>query len=256
MASVLLRLGLLGLEQTRRRLSLRYLPIRSRGLEIGALHCPLPLPEGSRALYIDINMPETLKELRVDAGVVIVTPDILTDGFSLSCIAPQSQDFVIANHVLEHTADALGTLKNWLLALKPGGVIFVSVPIAERCFDRGREITPSTHFLEDYQLGLAGDVMAMRKRNRVHIEEYLNVSAPALSVMQGVPWEPPEGEEREELIERLLGSGSGHIHHHVFSRDSFSDLLGLLDDVYSGSVRIEHVARSRIETVGIIRKLS
>lgn len=256
LAVPLLWLGILGLEYTRRWLALRYLPAGSCGLEIGALHCPLPLPRGTRALYIDINMPETLNKLRADAGDMIVTPDILADGFSLSCIAPESQDFVIANHVLEHTTDALGTLNNWLIALRPGGIIFIAVPRAQRCFDCGRAITSIAHFLEDYHLSLAGELTAMRKRNRAHIEEHLTVSAPALAEIQGVSWVAPEGEEREAQIERLLGADSCHIHHHVFTQDSFAALLGLLDRLPGGSVRIEYVARSRVEIVGVVRKLS
>ncbi len=256
LAAPLLWLGILGLEHTRRWLALRYLPTGSCGVEIGALHYPLPLPRGARARYIDINMPETLKTLRSDAGGEIVRPDILADGFSLSCVARESQDFVIANHILEHTTDALGTLNNWLVALRPGGILFIAVPRAHRCFDCGRAITSTDHFQEDYHLSLAGDLTAMRERNRAHIEEHLTVSAPALAEIQGVPWIPPEGKERERLIERLHGEGSGHIHHHVFTQDSFSALLDLLNRLSNGSVRIESVARSRVEIIGIVRKLS
>ncbi len=252
----LLQLGFLGLTDTRRWLALRYLSVGSCGLEIGALHCPLPLPQGAQSRYIDINMLDKLRELRSDAGDVIVTPDIIADGFSLSCIAPASQDFVIANHVLEHATDALGTLNNWLAVLRPGGIIFVAVPRAQRCFDCGRAVTSTAHFLEDYNLSLNGKLMAMRERNLVHIEEHLTISAPTLANMQGVPWVQPVGEERERMIEQLIGADSSHIHHHVFTVGSFAALLSLLEELHGASVRVETVARSRVEIIGIVRKLS
>lgn len=250
LSGLLLRLGLLGLEETRRRLALRHLPSGAHGLEIGALHCPLPLPPGAQARYVDRHTPQTLRQLRADAGALIVTPDLLADGFELGCIAAASQDFVIANHVLEHAADALGTLANWLRVLRPGGILFVAVPRGERCFDRGRAVTPVAHFLDDSRLSAAGMHEAMRERNRAHVEEHLAISAPALAREQGVPWAPPQGVERERLVERLLGRDAGQIHHHVFTQDSFTALLALLGE----QVRIERLARSSVEIVAIVRK--
>jgi SAM-dependent methyltransferase len=251
-AGRLLRSGLLGLTETRRYLSLRYLPSGTLGLEIGALHCPLPLHLDSKALYIDRDLPDVLRKLRADAGDEIVQPDIITDGFRLRCIAPDSQDFIIANHVLEHTTDALGTLKNWLGVLRPGGLIFVAVPRGERCFDRGRAITSADHFLEDFRLCAIGAHEQMRERNLVHVEEHLAISAPALAKIDGVAWVPLEGVEHQRQIDRLLGQDSAQIHHHVFTRDSFFSLLGLLGE----QVRIECVANSSVETVGIVRKVA
>lgn len=252
LSETLLRLGLLGLEETRRRLALRHLPADAHGLEIGALHCPLPLPPGTRARYVDRHTVQALRQLRADAGEALVAPDLLADGFALDCIAAASQDFIVANHVLEHAADALGTLENWLRALRSGGVLFVAVPRGERCADRGRAVTTVGHFLEDSRLVAAGDADAMRARDRVHVEEHLAIAAPALARERGEPWQPPQGEAREREIARLLGADSSQIHHHVFTQDSLAALLGLLGD----RVRIERVARSSVEIVGIVRKLA
>lgn len=246
----LLRHGRLGLVETRRHLALQHLPDNARGLEIGALHCPLPLPAGTKARYVDRHATEALRDLRADVGPVIVTPDLLADGFSLDCILAASQDFIIANHVLEHATDVLGTLENWLRALRPGGVLFVAVPIGERCFDRGRTITAVEHFIEDRRLVTAGETAVMRARNRVHVEEYLTIAAPAIAQAANRPWHPPDGVEREQEIERLLGKDAGRIHHHVFTPASFGALL----DVLGKQIHIERIAHSRVETLGILRK--
>lgn len=252
LAEPLLRRGLLGLEETRRRLALRHLPAGGQGLEIGALHCPLPLPPGARARYVDHHTADELRRLRADAGPGIVGTDILADGIALGCIAGASQDFVVANHVLEHATDALGTLESWLRVLRPGGVLFVAVPIGARCFDRGRTVTTPQHFLDDRRLGAAGDSEAMRERNRAHVEEHLDVAAPALARARGEAWTPLQGEAREREIARLLGADASQVHHHVFTPESFAALLGLLGPV----ARIERIARSSIEIVGIVRKHS
>ncbi len=256
LAAPLLHLGLLGLDETRRRLAMHYLSTAEHGIEIGALHYPLPLPRGTRALYVDLHGPAELKRLSQESAEAIVAPDVIADGFSLRCIAQTSQSFVIANHVLEHATDALGTLLNWLGVLRPGGILFVAVPRGERCFDRGRIVTPASHFLDDHRLTTSGDSAAMRARNRAHVEEHLAIAAPAIAGSQGLVWNPPEPHEREKLVLRLLDRDPEQIHHHVFSQASFRALLDLLTEASDGRCRIERVARSSVEIVGIVRRLA
>lgn len=251
-AELLLRHGLLGLEATRQLLAWRYLPAGAAGLEIGALHCPLPLPPGTRARYVDRHAPAALRRLRSEAGASLVVPDFLADGFTLACVAEASQDFVIANHVLEHATDAWGTLDNWIRVLRPGGMLFVAVPIGAHCFDCDRAVTPVAHFVDDHHLTRSGNVKAMRARNRAHVEEHLARAAPRLARELGQTWSPPQGETREREIERLLGGDSSQIHHHVFTPASFAALLGLLGE----RIRVECVARSSVEVIGIVKKLS
>lgn len=255
LSEVLLRFNLLGLVETRRQLALRYLKPAGSGLEIGALHAPLPLPAAARALYVDKHTADRLRILRADAAATLVTPDLLTDGLRLDCIAADSQDFVIANHLLEHAQDALGTLRNWLNVLRPGGILFVAVPIGARCFDKGRPVTSNAHFLEDYELSRAGDTAAMRQRNLDHIEEHLAISAPAIAALQDLPWVPPDASEHQRLIELYLDHDPEQIHHHVFSRSSLGELLQLLCRVVGGACRVERVAASRVEALAIVRRL-
>lgn len=255
LSELLLRLDLLGLVETRRQLALRYLKPAGSGLEIGALHAPLPLPPEARALYVDKHTADNLRILRADAAATLLVPNLLTDGLKLHCIAAGSQDFVIANHLLEHAQDALGTLRNWLNVLSPGGILFVAVPIGARCFDRGRQITSSAHFLEDYELSLTGDTATMRQRNLAHIEEHLAISAPAIAALQGQSWVAPGDEERRRLITHYLDRDPEQIHQHVFSRSSLGELLQLLTQVSGIACHIERIAASRVEVVGIVRRL-
>ena len=74
---------------------------------------------------------------------------------------------------------------------------------------------------------------------------------PPLPASNASLWQQPQGAEREREIERLLGADSSQIHHHVFTLDSFAALLGLLGE----QARIERIARSSVEIVGIVRKL-
>lgn len=199
--------------------------LRGRGLEIGALHFPLPVPRGVHVRYVD-NRPwdqATAKAAGFDPARV-VKPDLIEDGFTLASIPGESQGFVIANHVLEHSPDPLGTLRNWCRIVEPGGCVFLAIPIAEKCFDRGRAQTTLEHLLEDYRLTRAADVREMQARNREHYWEWAAISEPNGERLAGRLPPPMSKEEIEARVERLM-TDSADIHFHAYSAGSFRGML-------------------------------
>lgn len=82
---------------------------------------------------------------------------------------------------------------------------------------------------------------------------HLAISAPELENIHESPWVLRNDAE----IERLLGSYSGgHTHHHVFTPTSFAALLDLLSGMPNNTVRVDSVVYSKVEVVGIVRKLN
>jgi hypothetical protein len=238
--------------------------VRHRGLEIGALHRPLWLPPGARVEYVDYKTrAENVDRYPELAGQTIVETDLVDDGFSLSRVADGSVDFLIASHALEHSPDPLSTLQIWRNKLRPQGVLFLAVPIAERCYDNGRPITSLAHLREDQQLFQRGDVAAILARTRDHLLEFLRISDANIRKMNHMPAVPDEQlvESADRLMDGLaqataaldpesLGSTtpsasatasqaygalmSAHIHalnfkydlhYHTFSPTSYRDLL-------------------------------
>ncbi len=123
--------------------------IKGSGIEIGGLHFPLPVPEGTKVAYID-RMP--LEQLKAENPTLDVQSlNIIVDSAeSLSSVPDNSQDFVIANHVLEHCENPLLALENWRRVLKPGGVVYAAIPNKDHTFDIKREVTSQDHILKDY----------------------------------------------------------------------------------------------------------
>lgn len=68
-------------------------------------------------------------------------------------VVDDSTDFIVANHVLEHCENPLGTLENWVDKLSPGGILFITVPDMEKTFDRDRAVTAVEHLLANYRKG-------------------------------------------------------------------------------------------------------
>src|SRR6266852_1252099 len=101
--------------------------LKGNGIEIGALHNPLQVPPWARVKYVDrlpiVQLREQYPELN-DKELVEV--DILDDGERLTKISDASQDFVIANHFVEHSQDPIGAVLNMLRVLKPGGRLYLA----------------------------------------------------------------------------------------------------------------------------------
>ena len=125
------------------------------GIEIGALHNPCTVPDGTVVRYVDSQPTEKLTEYYSTEmhGHSIHPVDIVADGQTLEGIADASQDFVVANQVLEHLENTLLAVENMLRVVKPGGVVFLSLPDKRYSFDEARPVTPFADVARDYQAG-------------------------------------------------------------------------------------------------------
>lgn len=131
-----------------------YALLRGRGLEIGALHEPTPLPAGSSVEYFDVLTAEDVArwfpELQA-ARLVRVDHHGDLDRDGLSVFADGRFDFVILSHVLEHVANPVKVVRDVFRIVRAGGVVLIAVPDKDHTFDRPRALTPFQHLWEDYQ---------------------------------------------------------------------------------------------------------
>jgi SAM-dependent methyltransferase len=138
--------------RTRRHLAERYLV--GEGIEIGALHMPLPVPEGARVRYVDrLDLTGLRTHYSELAGESLVAPAVIDDGEHLSTLPEASEDFIVANHFIEHCEDPLGTLAAHARVLRPGGILYMAVPDARRGIDVARTRTSWEHVLRDHLAG-------------------------------------------------------------------------------------------------------
>jgi SAM-dependent methyltransferase len=137
------------------------------GIEIGALHFPTEIPRSSSVRYVDYIS----RELAVAKYSEILDPvnvDIIDDGEVLETIPDKSLDFIVANHMLEHSKDTIGTVNTHIRKLKPGGILFYALPERSQSFDRKRPNTPFAHLVVDHELGTwEGDLLHYREFARL-----------------------------------------------------------------------------------------
>jgi len=195
---------------TREDVGARYL--RGNGLEIGALNFPLRLPRSASARYVDRQPHEELVALygHMYPGATIVAPDVIDDGETLATFDDASVDFIVANHMLEHTEDPIGTIAAHLRVVRPGGILFYALPDARRTpFDRDRERTAVEHVLRDHSEGPGWS-------RRGHYREWVRLAE---------RFDEPDVERRAADLE----AEQANIHFHVWEPRTFAALLGQLD---------------------------
>lgn len=220
-------------EQTlRREIASHYLS--GHGIEIGALHSPLEIPTNAKVRYVD-RMPvdELRKQYPELAECELVEINIIDDGENLLSVADSSVDFVIANHMIEHCQNPIGTIKQHFRVLKPGGILYMAVPDMRYTFDCDRPITSLEHLKRDYT---DGPTWSMNS----HFEEWSRLvnKVPEYQVATSV---------------KHLININYSIHFHVWTQVEFLELLLFCRNQYF-TFEIELLQKNGIEFIAIMRK--
>jgi SAM-dependent methyltransferase len=242
----------LGIVRNRHTLGRQYL--RGSGIEIGALAHPLLVAEDVHVTYLDhLTREECIRRFPELDPAALVTPEIIDDGFTLAAVAAGSQDFLIANHVLEHAPNPYAVLHAWCRVLRPHGILFVAVPDVGQCFDRGRPATPARHLLEDYEAGLAVDGAELHRRCLEHYLEWMTVSHDPCRAFLG---QEPEHLAPEIARERALQlwRARSDIHFHTFSPSSFREDLELFCRRLMPAMGLFRYYPVKDEIVALLRK--
>ena len=247
-------LGRLGKTHWDARRDFSELYLRGSGIEIGALHEPTPVAEGVEVKYVDrLTTEECLERYPHLRTTTIASVDVVTDGFSLQAVADQSLDFVMAHHVLEHSDNPLQTLENWCRVLRPGGVLYFSVPLANETFDRGREITPWCHLVDDWELLRDRNPELVRSRNEAHYWDWVNVSMKNMAETDQRPLELTSQASKAKYVSHMLDIGH-EIHFHTFSIESVRELAARFTEEVAPQMKRLRVVDSGGEGLVLLRK--
>ena len=159
----------------------------------------------------------------------------MDDGERMASISDATQDFVIANHVLEHCQDPIGALVSMFRVLRPGGILYLAVPDKRYTFDADRPVTPLDHLLRDHREGPAWS-------RRQHCEEWIR-----LVERVTVP------ETLEARLAELM-RGDHAIHFHVWTQTEVLELLQALRRLVAFDVEL--MTRQGDEVIVVTRKLA
>ena len=206
-----------------------------RGIEIGALHSPLKVSEKAHVTYVDrMTVSDLLLQYPEMASQQLVPVDIVADGERLEPLSDDSQDFVIANHFIEHCQNPVLAIENIIRVLKPGGVLYLALPDKRFTFDSARPVTDIEHLLRDYTEG-------GQCSRREHFAEWARL-------VDGIA----DARDAEARV-NLLMEQDYSIHFHVWSQKEMIELVTFLQGRHPFD--IELMLRSNEEVIFVLRKL-
>lgn len=217
----------------RRQIAWHYLS--GNGIEVGALHSPLEVPPYATVRYVDRMSVKALRKHYPElAEYELVEVNIIDNGETLLSVADSSFDFVIANHMIEHCQDPIGTIEHHLRVLKSNGILYMAVPDKRYTFDRDRPVTSLEHLIRDYTQGTEWSKLS-------HFEEWVRL-------VNKVP------EEQVAPSVQRLTQMNYSIHFHVWTQVEFLELLLYCRRQLSFNFEIELLQKNGIEFIAILRK--
>lgn len=134
----------------------------------------------------------------------------ISEATDLQFLAGNAYDFVLSSHVLEHVANPIRALKQWIRLLKNEGLLVLLLPDKHKTFDHRRPITALNHLIEDYENDIAEDDLT-------HLPEILS--------LHDLSRDPEAGNFHTFKARALDNINNRCLHHHVFDLRSASDLI-------------------------------
>jgi SAM-dependent methyltransferase len=153
----------------------------------------------------------------------------ILEATNLAGIPAGAYDFVLSSHCLEHVANPLRALSEWLRVTRDGGLLLVVVPDRMRTFDHRRAVTSFEHLLDDFRKGIGEDDMT-------HLAEIL--------ALHDISMDPGAG-NMEVFTHRARDNFANRcLHHHVFDQVLLSRIFRYLG--------LEILVNERIEPIHIV----
>ena len=82
---------------------------------------------------------------------------IINDAVNISLVQNERYDFVFSSHSLEHIANPLKAINEWLRIIKNGGYVIIIVPEKSCCFDHKRNYSKFSTLLSQYEKNVDED---------------------------------------------------------------------------------------------------
>ena len=125
----------------------------------------------------------------------------LLEATDLDRIASEEYQVLLSAHMLEHTANPVKALREWIRVVSSDGLLLLVLPHRDGTFDHRRPVTTLDHMIRDYERGVGEDDLT-------HLPEILE--------LHDLTRDPPAG-DREAFYKRSLDNSSNRgLHHHVF----------------------------------------
>jgi len=157
----------------------------------------------------------------------------ISEASDLSEIKTGSYQFLISSNCLEHVANPLKALQEWIRVVSPGGYLFLVLPKKSSNFDHRRPITLFEHLLDDYQNNTS-------EHDLTHLDEILALHDLTRDQAAG---------SQENFKKRSLENFSNRgLHHHVFDLPLIEQMFKHfgVSMIQSDTTETDYVALGRV----------
>ena len=158
---------------------------------------------------------------------------IIAAATDLRAIPSNTYDFLLSSNCLEHIANPVKALAEWVRVVKPGGALIVVLPKKESNFDHLRPTTTIEHLRKDHARDVGEDDLT-------HLDEIL--------ALHDLKMDPPAGNLVQFRERSLRNFENRALHHHVFDGDLIAELLAEM------SLRILDISNTRTDYYALARK--
>ena len=135
----------------------------------------------------------------------------ISEATDLNKVPDAKYDFVISSNCLEHVANPMKALEEWVRVVKKGGLLLLALPNKTYNFDHKRSVTDFEHLLDDYRNNMGEDDMT-------HLDEILELHDLGL--------DPPAGTFEQFKVRSLNNPENRALHHHVFDVNLLTKMMG------------------------------
>ena len=225
--------------------------IRGYGIEIGAKSSPQTLPVGVHAINVDHLSTEDLVDKykgnktvnkKWVEGILRNPVHRIDDASTLGTFEDESLDFVIANHVLEHVQNFLGTLFTFSRKLRVGGIVFCAIP------DR--------RYTEDYERPTTNPRLFVEELENSHLSKMRFVRKLAEAIYYSGPASTRDYHTAIKKASREVAENTFHGHHvHTFTTDSLLETFSTISRLKTNPFQLLVVHQVHNENILVLRKL-
>ena len=134
---------------------------------------------------------------------------IVNDAVDISSVNNDTYDFCFSSHTLEHIANPLKAINEWLRIIKNEGYIIIVVPEKSECFDHKRNYSKFSTLLSQYKKNVGEDDLS---------------TLPEILTNHDLSMDLPAG-NFEQFTKRSLNNFYNRcLHHYVYSDELLNDI--------------------------------
>lgn len=155
----------------------------------------------------------------------------ISEASELSEISDGAYDFVISSNCLEHVANPLKAIEEWIRVVKKDGLLLVALPNKAHNFDHKRSITEFSHLLSDFKNGTKEDDLT-------HLDEILE--------LHDLKMDKPAGNQEQFRTRSLKNPENRALHHHVFDVDLLKEIFAYFNlEIMRTNEGLDHIILGR-----------